>query len=90
MLLGAAIVGYGIYVLGRAEMCGEQVMKPGDTCVSVSGGGNWDYDALRARNQDTGWLAMAGGGAFLVLGGVGLVVQVRRRNRRAANPPVAN
>jgi hypothetical protein len=88
MIVGAAVLAYGVYVSGNDLVCGGQVMKPGDTCVS-SDGHSWDYDALRARNQDKALLYMVGGGAFLVLGGAALVVQLRRRNRRAAQPPAA-
>jgi hypothetical protein len=87
LIVGVAVLAYGLFVSSRDVVCGGQVMTPGQSCVI--NGANVDYDALRAKRQDTGLLAMAGGGLFLALGGVALVVQLRRRNRGAAAPPVA-
>lgn len=89
LIIGAIVLIYGVVLSGKAVMCGKQAMKPGDTCVSVSGSGSWDYNAQKSRNQDQTWLALGGGAAFVLLGAAGIVVQLRRRSRSAATPPSA-
>jgi hypothetical protein len=88
LILGGALIIFGVVTSNRAVTCGEQAMKPGDTCVSVTGGTGTDYDAQHAKDERRGLLAMGAGGVLVVLGGLAIGVQIRR-NRRAAAPPAA-
>jgi hypothetical protein len=85
--IGLGLVVYGIIALNKDVTCGTQVMKPGQSCVSASGG-SWDYEQQRAKNQRQAWLTIGGGAAVLLMCGAGAGWSVRR-NRRASAPQAA-
>ena len=89
VLLGLFLFIAGIVGKNGDVKCGSEVMRPGNTCVTIGGGGgSRDYDAQKSKNERTGWIEIGIGAVFLVGGGVWLVAEIRGRRRAAnATPP---
>jgi len=89
------IIGIGLLVTGSVSLtgdvkCGGQVMRRGQICTDIGGGGGLrSYEAQKAKNDRTAYIELVVGGLFLVGGGVWLVSGIRDRRRRAATaaPP---
>jgi hypothetical protein len=88
VLIGIVLSIFGVIGLTSDVKCGDQVMKPGDTCVSVgNGGGTRNYDEQKSKNERLDWISL-GAGVLFVAGSTWLVVSgVRDRRRRAAPVP---
>ncbi len=85
LVIGVVLIVYGIVGLDKDVTCGGQVMKPGDSCVSLgNGGGSRDYEQQHSKNQREAWLAIGGGGVLLLLGGAAAGFELRRRRRASA------
>jgi len=89
------LIGVGLLVTGSVSLtsdvkCGDQVMRRGQICTDIGGGGGLrNYDAQKAKNERTAYVELVVGGLFLVGGGVWLASGIRDRRRRAAGatPP---
>ena len=62
------VIGLGLLVTGSVSLsgdvkCGNRVMKRGESCVNVGGGGGIrNYDAQKSRNEQTGYIELVLGG----------------------------
>jgi hypothetical protein len=88
ILIGIVLLGFGLVSQGSDVTCGGQVMKPGDTCVSVGGGGgSRDYDAQKSKNNQTALIEVGIGVLLIAVGGIRLGLQVRNQRRAASAAP---
>jgi hypothetical protein len=74
LVVSLAVLGLGVYLLGRPVKCEDRVMEPGDTCRLTRGGGDTvtekDYEEQRFGQKAMGVVITVVGS----LGAIGAVV----------------
>jgi hypothetical protein len=82
LIVGPVCLLGGVVDLVAGPTCGDERMRPGDTCEETSSRGSKTESTYAAERQ-TGNL-MGGAGALAVVGGIAGIVVTRRRNRARA------
>jgi hypothetical protein len=84
LAVGVLVAAFGAFLLTRPVTCGDEVMKPGDSClVRGSGGSSWSESyAERAEGQQLFGSAVVGVGALLGLTSLWFAATGEMRRRR--------
>lgn len=84
MIVGVAAIIWGVYSIGTTTAsCGGQTMHAGDTCVETTNGirdgAPLSISQKLANEHKDGWGGIAGGVLLLLVGGIVVMSQIRRR-----------